>query len=117
MPKTTLTFELMDPPYESENLTTAFRILDGDRYLEAAPRAADKGKTVDWLLEHYPMERDLPVGFGDDNKDDSAFAAIHRHSGFAIGVDERYPLPEADVRLPSYANVRDWLRFFIAAAS
>jgi tRNA 2-thiouridine synthesizing protein D len=28
MPKTTLTFALMDPPYESENLTTAFRILD-----------------------------------------------------------------------------------------
>src|ERR1043166_9363197 len=28
MPKTTLTFALMDPPYESENLTTAFRLLD-----------------------------------------------------------------------------------------
>ena len=28
MPKKTLTFALMDPPYESANLTTAFRILD-----------------------------------------------------------------------------------------
>ncbi len=28
MSKKTLTFALMDPPYESENLTTAFRILD-----------------------------------------------------------------------------------------
>jgi len=28
MSKTTLTFALMDPPYESENLTTAFRMLD-----------------------------------------------------------------------------------------
>ena len=28
MSKTILTFALMDPPYESENLTTAFRILD-----------------------------------------------------------------------------------------
>jgi tRNA 2-thiouridine synthesizing protein D len=28
MTKTTLTFALMDPPYESANLTTAFRILD-----------------------------------------------------------------------------------------
>jgi tRNA 2-thiouridine synthesizing protein D len=28
MEKKTLTFALMDPPYESENLTTAFRILD-----------------------------------------------------------------------------------------
>ena len=28
MPQKTLTIALMDPPYESENLTTAFRILD-----------------------------------------------------------------------------------------
>ncbi len=28
MSRTTLTFALMDPPYESENLTTAFRLLD-----------------------------------------------------------------------------------------
>jgi len=28
MSKKTLTFALMDPPYESENLTTAFRILE-----------------------------------------------------------------------------------------
>ncbi|MBI2374788.1 MAG: DsrE family protein [Deltaproteobacteria bacterium] len=28
MTKKTLTFALMDPPYESENVTTAFRILD-----------------------------------------------------------------------------------------
>src|SRR5687767_2844300 len=28
MPSKTLTIALMDPPYESENLTTAFRILD-----------------------------------------------------------------------------------------
>src|SRR5258708_19927194 len=28
MSNTTLTIALMDPPYESENLTTAFRILD-----------------------------------------------------------------------------------------
>jgi tRNA 2-thiouridine synthesizing protein D len=27
-PNKTLTFALMDPPYESENLTTAFRLLD-----------------------------------------------------------------------------------------
>jgi sulfur relay (sulfurtransferase) complex TusBCD TusD component (DsrE family) len=28
MPRTTITLALMDPPYESANLTTAFRILD-----------------------------------------------------------------------------------------
>jgi tRNA 2-thiouridine synthesizing protein D len=37
MSKKTLTFALMDPPYESENLTTAFRLLDA---------AARRGYTI-----------------------------------------------------------------------
>jgi len=37
MSKKTLTIALMDPPYESENLTTAFRILDA---------AARRGHTI-----------------------------------------------------------------------
>lgn len=92
-----------------------FRILDGDRYLEVAPAAADKGDTVDWLLEHYPLPRDLPVGFGDDNKDEAAFAAIQRHGGFAIGVGDRYELPNVDARLDSPEQVREWLRAFLSA--
>ena len=37
MSKKTLTIALMDPPYESENITTAFRILDA---------AARRGHTI-----------------------------------------------------------------------
>ncbi len=96
--------------------TQAFRILDGDRYVEVAPAAANKGTTVDWLLDHYPIPRDLPVGFGDDNKDEAAFAALHRHGGFAIGVGQRYELPNVDARLDSPEQVRDWLRSILAAA-
>ncbi len=91
----------------------AFRILDGDRYIEVAPLSADKGETVAWLLDQFPIERDLPVVFGDDNKDDAAFDAVHRHGGWAIGVDHRYPLPGADVRLESSDEVRRWLRAFL----
>ncbi len=88
----------------------AFRILDGDRYIEVAPASADKGETVGWLLDQFPIERDLPIVFGDDNKDDAAFDAVHRHGGWAIGVGHRYPLPGVDARLESPAGVRGWLR-------
>ncbi len=96
--------------------TQAFRILDGDRYVEVAPAQADKGETVEWLLAHYPIPRDLPVGFGDDNKDEAAFAAIQRHGGFAIGVGHRYALPNVDARVEGPEQVRDWLRSFLTAS-
>jgi len=92
-----------------------FRILDGDRYLEVAPLMANKGETVDWLLAEYPVSRDLPVGFGDDNKDEAAFAVIQRRGGIAIGVGHRYPLPGVDLRLESPKMVRAWLESFLQA--
>ena len=88
----------------------SFRILDGDRYIEVAPLTADKGKTVNWLMAQYPVEGDLPLVFGDDNKDEAAFQAVHAHGGWAVGVGHRYPLPSADLRLESPAAVRGWLR-------
>jgi trehalose 6-phosphate phosphatase len=104
-----LATDLIDP--------RAYRILDGDRFLEIAPATADKGDTVDWLLSQYPIPRDLPVAFGDDNKDEAAFAAVQRRGGYAIGVGHRYPLPEADERLESPEEVRLWLRELIEEPS
>ncbi len=86
------------------------RILDGDRYIEVAPASADKGRGVDWLLTHYPIPDDLPVGFGDDNKDEAAFAVIQRYGGYAIGVGYRYELPNVDARLEGPEETREWLR-------
>jgi trehalose 6-phosphate phosphatase len=91
----------------------SFRILDGDRYLEVAPLTANKGETVDWLLKQYPIPLDLPVGFGDDNKDDASFVAIRRLGGLAIGVGHRYPLPGVDARVESPKIVRAWLHSFV----
>ncbi len=90
-----------------------FRALDGERYFEIAPLAADKGETVEWILNEAPAAMDLPAAFGDDNKDEAAFSAIHRRGGYAIGVDWRYPLPGVDARLNSPAEVRNWLRQFV----
>ncbi len=86
------------------------RILDGVRYVEVAPANADKGRAVDWLLTHYPIPNDLPVGFGDDNKDEAAFAAIQSYGGYAIGVGHRYELPNVDARLEGLEQTREWLR-------
>lgn len=90
----------------------AYRILDGDRYVEVAPRNADKGGTVEWLLTQYPIADDLPVGFGDDNKDEAAFTVIQRRGGFAVGVGYRYELPNVDARVDSPEEARGWLRLF-----
>jgi trehalose 6-phosphate phosphatase len=94
----------------------SFRILDGDRYIEVAPQSADKGETVNWLIDQFPVERDLAVAFGDDNKDDAAFEAVHSHAGWAIGVGHRYPLPEVDARLEASEDVRIWLKEFLDAS-
>jgi trehalose 6-phosphate phosphatase len=91
----------------------SFCLLDGDRYLEVAPRNADKGATADWLLNQFPTERDIPIAFGDDNKDESAFGVVQRRGGFAIGVGHRYPLPHVDLRLESPDVTRSWLRSLI----
>ena len=90
-----------------------FRLLSGDRYLEVAPRTADKGETAEWLLSQFPLVHDLPVCFGDDNKDEEAFAAIQHHGGYAIGVGNRYALPGVDARVTSPWDVREWLRSFL----
>jgi trehalose 6-phosphate phosphatase len=94
----------------------SFPLLDGDRYIEIAPANANKGETVEWLLSQHPIPGDLPVAFGDDNKDEAAFAVIQRRGGYAVGVGHRYPLPEVDDRVESPEVVRAWLRAFIEAA-
>jgi trehalose 6-phosphate phosphatase len=92
------------------------RILDGDRYVEVAPASADKGRAVDWLLTHHPIDRDLPVGFGDDNKDEAAFVVIQNYGGYAIGVGHRYELPGVDTHIEGPEQTREWLRSFLDAA-
>ena len=88
----------------------AFRLLDGDRYIEVAPATANKGDFVDWFLSRFPVASDLPIAFGDDNKDEAAFAAVQGRGGLAIGVGHRYALPDVDERVESPQVVRQWLR-------
>ncbi len=84
------------------------RLLGGDRFLEVAPAAAHKGEAVEWLLDHGGLTDALPVYFGDDDKDEEAFATVRQRGGIPIGVGSR-KLAHALEYLPSPEAVRAWL--------
>ncbi len=88
------------------------RILGGHKFLEIAPLLAHKGKTVSYLLEHYPLPNAQLVYIGDDDKDEEAFEVIHAHQGLAIKVvNETQPTQptRANYTLSSPAEVNTWL--------
>ena len=86
-----------------------FRVLGGHKFLEVGPKAAHKGKTVDYLLERYPWGEALPLYVGDDDKDEEAFGVIHEHGGLAVVVSEQPKETQADGRLASPQATRRWL--------
>ena len=91
-----------------------FRILGGDRFLEIAPASASKGNAVEWLLDHMPLAAALPVYFGDDDKDEEAFAVVKQRGGIPIGVGKpRGATTQAVERLASPSEVRTWLESFL----
>ncbi len=85
------------------------RLLGGDRFLEVAPAAANKGEAVAWLLDHGGLTDALPIYFGDDDKDEEAFATVRQRGGIPIGVGSR-KLAHALEYLPSPEVVRAWLQ-------
>jgi trehalose 6-phosphate phosphatase len=93
--------------------TNLFRILGGHRFLEVAPAAAHKGKTVEWLLEQSPWPDALLVYFGDDDKDEEAFAVVRQRRGIPVVVGEPRGPTQALVRLESPAAVGEWIGQFL----
>ncbi len=87
-----------------------FRVLGGDRFLEVAPSAAHKGRSVEWLLEHGNFPDALPVYLGDDDKDEEAFVIVRERGGIPIIVGSREPTTNALIRLPSPRQARELLR-------
>jgi len=110
-----------------------WRILGGERFLELAPASANKGETVNWLLDNCsnlvatPVASlqeigvsitqaalALPVYLGDDDKDEEAFAVIRARGGIAIAVGARQLQTHVDARLPSPDAARSWLQSILA---
>lgn len=90
-----------------------FRILGGHQFLEAGPKNAHKGKTIQHLIEDTDLlnknNHDLYIYLGDDDKDEEAFEVIHEMGGLAILVSPEPRRSRADFRLDSPADARLWL--------
>lgn len=86
-----------------------FRVLGGHKFLEIGPALAHKGRTVEHLLERYPFPGALLLYIGDDDKDEEAFGVIQSHGGLAIRVCKEPCETQADGRLASPREVRQWL--------
>ncbi len=89
-----------------------FMIMDGHRFLEVAPRQANKGEGVRFALERFPWEGAGLLYFGDDDKDEIAFEFVQERGGQAIRVGglENAMGSRANFQLASPQALRTWLR-------
>lgn len=90
------------------------RILGGERFLELAPAMAHKGQAVEWLARRLPWPRAEMAYFGDDDKDEEAYAVVRRLGGVPIAVGPRQHRVGALGWLPSPDAVRRWLASLLA---
>jgi trehalose 6-phosphate phosphatase len=102
----------------AEPLTTAapVRILGGDRFLEVAPVAAHKGQAVEWLLRRLPWPGAGIVYFGDDDKDEEAYAVVRQWGGTPIAVGPRLHRAATLGWLPAPGAVCAWLQQLAGAS-
>jgi trehalose-phosphatase len=86
-----------------------FRVLGGHKFLEIAPRLANKGVTVQYLISRSPLGEALPCYIGDDDKDEEAFEVIIQNSGVAIKVCSQPCDTKAQLCIDSPQAVRQFL--------
>lgn len=89
-----------------------FQMLGGHKFLEVAPLIANKGKTIEYLLQEFPFPGAELICIGDDDKDEQAFEVIKGHGGIAIQVSKQPRPTNADFRLHNPAEARSWLAEF-----
>jgi len=90
-----------------------FQIVEGYKFLEIAPRLANKGEAVAYLLERYPLQDMHLLYIGDDDRDEEAFPVIQAHGGVAIKViqhSQTAPQTSANFCFESPKETLDWLR-------
>jgi trehalose 6-phosphate phosphatase len=89
--------------------TDLFRILGGHKFLEIAPKLANKGLTVRYFISRYPLEGALPIYIGDDDKDEEALEVILQNGGIPIKVGSHANESRAQLHLDSPKSVRQFL--------
>ena len=90
-----------------------YRVQGGSKFLEIGPRSANKGRTIEYLLEDHPWPGSLLFYFGDDERDEEAFQVIQERGGIACKVGHEEEQTAADCWLASPRAVREWLRDFL----
>lgn len=94
--------------------TGRFRLMTGHKFMEIGPSLANKGRTVEYILDNASWPDALPVYLGDDDKDEEAFRVIKRRDGVAIVVAKAPRESTADCRLASPQAARRWLEKLLA---
>jgi trehalose 6-phosphate phosphatase len=87
-----------------------FQILGGNKFLEVGPTIADKGQTIEYLLNRIPNMEKLLVYMGDDDKDELAFKVVNANEGISVLVSSNERETNAHFRLQSPMEARQWLR-------
>ncbi len=88
---------------------SGLKILGGYKFLEIAPKEADKGKAVSFLLEQASKDQVFPIYIGDDDKDELAFPVVQEFGGLAGCVCDPQQSTSANFYLSSPQDTREWL--------
>jgi trehalose 6-phosphate phosphatase len=97
---------------DQELITDEYRLIKHKRFLEVSSAKADKGKTVSFLLNNFPLPEARLLYIGDDDNDAEAFETIHSFGGVAISVAQYFGYIRSsggDYVLKSPKAVRKWL--------
>jgi trehalose 6-phosphate phosphatase len=102
---------------EAQNLLPGdtFHLMSGERFLELAPKAANKRTAISRVIEALTPPEALCISIGDDDKDEEAFSALPPKRGFAVRVSSQPVETQAQYRLPGPAQVRSWLKQLLSA--
>lgn len=92
----------------ARELGNGFTIQHGKQVVELRPAGADKGQALRCLMATPTFVGRLPLVFGDDLTDESAFQAAAALGGFGVIVGPRRPTA-AGHALSGPAALRDWL--------
>lgn len=87
-----------------------FHLKSTHNFIEICPPKADKGVSVEYILNSEGFEGALPIFIGDDPRDEDAFTAVQSRGGVGIIVTEKGRETKAIYSLKSPDQVRRWLR-------
>lgn len=80
----------------------------GKMVVELRPKGATKADAVSAFLEEAPFAGRIPIFFGDDLTDESAFGLVNERGGLSVLVGPDRP-SAARARIADVAAVRSWL--------